>query len=100
VSLWNTASAPDRLDFFRINNPAATALPVTARLNWRGSGNPDLVWRRCTPFVAVGNLAGATADTVEQTSVSIPAHDCWVLGVSLRPGNADTVFARVRVTTP
>jgi hypothetical protein len=100
VSLWNTAPAPDRLDFFRINNPAATALPVTARLNWRGSGNPDLVWRRCTPFVAVGNLAGATADTVEQTSVSIPAHACWVLGVSLRPGNADTVFARVRVTTP
>lgn len=100
VSLWNAPPAADSLDYFRINNTAATALPVTARLNWRGTGNPDLVWRRCSPFVQVGNLSGATSDSVEQTSVSVPAHDCWVLVVSLRPGNSDTVFARLRVTTP
>jgi hypothetical protein len=99
LTLWG-ASPADSVDYFRIRNPTQTPLPLTARLNWRGKGNLDLLWRRCSPFVQVGNPSGATSDSVERTSVTVPALDCWILLVSLRPGTADTVFARLQVTTP
>ena len=99
LSLWGGVGG-DTLDYFRIRNTDANSVPFTARLNWRGTGNLDLSWRRCAQVRPVVNPSGVTADTVEQTSELVPGLDCRILVVSLRPGTVDTVFARLRVTRP
>ncbi len=102
LSLWGPtpADSGDRFDYFRIRNTDANSVPYTARLNWRGHGDLDLSWRRCAPVAPVVNPSGVTTDSVEQSTELVPALDCRILVVSLRPGTVDTVFARLRVTRP
>jgi hypothetical protein len=98
LALWRTPPRADSSDYFRIQ--PAVALPVTARINWSGPANLDLLWRRCSPFNAVGNTSGATAANPEQTSVTIPAGQCWILLVRMAPGAVGPAFARLQVTSP
>jgi hypothetical protein len=98
LSLWTTPPRMDTVDFFQFRPPAP--LPVTARLDWPSAANFDLRWRRCAPYVLVGNEDGATAANPESTTVTIPGGECWVLLVSLVTRGPEPEFARLRLTSP
>jgi hypothetical protein len=98
LSLWSTPPRPDTVDFFQFRPQAP--LTVTARLDWPTTANMNLRWRRCAPYVVVGNADGATSANPESTTVTIPGGECWVLLVSLVSTGPNPQFARLRLTSP
>lgn len=97
LSLWRTPPRPDTVDVFRFRPTFPT--PISARLDWPSSANLDLRWRRCSPYVMVGNDSGATMSNPESTAVIVPAGECWVLLVMLVSAGTEPEFARLRLAT-
>lgn len=92
------AVSGDTVEFLRFE-PAAD-LPVTAKLDWQGTGQMDLRWRTCPAPVPVGNADGATTGRPERTSVTVPGSACWLLWAVVT-GPADAwVIARLDLTSP
>jgi hypothetical protein len=98
LSLWTAPPYRDSIDLFRFM--PAVPLRVTARVDWSGPGNVDLVWRRCPQLTPVGNSSGATASKPESTSESIPAGECWLLLVALNSRLAEPTFAHLQLSSP
>jgi hypothetical protein len=99
LSLWSKPPHRDSLDMFRFM--PSSSLPVTAELDWRGGGNLDLSWQRCSTPTSVGNLNGATAATrPERTSVVIPGGECWLLLVALNSRLPGPTAARLHLKSP
>lgn len=98
LTLSRVPPRQDSVDFLKVE--PLTPLPLTALLDWHGPANLDLAWRRCSPFVPVGDTTGATFASVESTSVVVPARECWILQVSMRQGTTGPAFARLRIRSP
>ncbi len=95
-----TAGTPaDAMDFFKIANPAVSALAVTAHIDWRGDGLLDLTWYICGTTSQVGQTVHGTMTHTVQSSVTIPVGGCWVLQVSLKNGQGP-VYGKLLVTSP
>jgi hypothetical protein len=89
----------DATDFFKIQNPSAAVLPVTAHLDWRGDGLLDLGWKRCGSVNVVGHTAQGTTTHTVQLSDPIPAGQCWVLQVSFANGQGPA-YGQLVMTSP
>ena len=98
LSLWSSPPHRDSLDIFRFLSP--TSHQVTARLEWTGAANLDLLWRTCSNLTPVGNTDGATAAKPEQTTVTIPGTVCWALFVVQKSQLPEPTLASLRVTSP
>lgn len=101
LALWNTPPRADNVDYLRLE-AGGTSLTVTATLEWKGNANLDMFWKRCSPFTAIVNPTGATNALIEKTTEVIPAGQCRVLLVVMRPDSIaiGPAFARLQVTSP
>ena len=104
LSLWRDQEPPDTMDIFRIE--PTTSIDVTARIDWRPALPPStpsnvmIGWQSCAPFVISGSGSFVPVPNPTQITRSIPAGDCWLLIVRLRVGGAQSVFARLRLSSP
>jgi hypothetical protein len=89
----------DAMDFFKVQNPSAAAMLVTAHLDWRGDGLLDLGWTQCGSVNTVGHSVHGTATHTMQLSDPIPGSQCWVLQVSLANGQGPA-YGQLAITSP
>jgi hypothetical protein len=100
LSLSRAVRLRDTLDYFKIH--PAIARTVTARLEWHDGADLDLQWRECAPpMPQIPPTDGATSNSPEQTSTTIPAAQCRLLVVFMKtPVGDSTTLARLTVTSP
>jgi hypothetical protein len=74
------------------------ALGLTARFDWFGGDDVDILWCNEDCSAYTGNFNGATGANPERSTVSIPAATVWNLWANLYDGAGSVV--RVTLTSP